>query len=153
MERDDFVAPGVVARQLDGRLGGFRPRVAEKNLLRFLARSHRREPFREFHEPCIIKIRAGNMNQLGRLLLDGFDHARMAMPRRDHGNARGKIQEYIAVHVLDHRAAAGLGHERVSPRVGRRNELSVARDHYPCLGTGERRQQYGQLGFGGYRAH
>ena len=123
MKRDDLVAPRVVLRQLDGRFDGFRARIAEINFLRLLAGSDRRELLRQFHHARVIKIRAGNVNQLGGLLLNRVDHPRMAMPRGDDGDARGKIQKHVAVHVLDHRAAAALRHQRIAARVGRRNKF------------------------------
>ena len=82
----------------------------------------------EFHHARIIKIRAGNVDQFGGLFLNRGDNSRMAMPGGDDGDARGKIQEHVAVHVFDHRAAARFRHQRITARVGRRNELCVARD-------------------------
>ena len=118
MKRDDLVAPRVILRQLDGRFDGLRARVAEIHFLRFLAWSDGGEAFGEFHEVRNVKIGARNVNQLGGLLLNGLDHARMAMSRRHHGDARGKIQKLVAVHVFDYRAAALLRHERIAARVG-----------------------------------
>ena len=141
VEGDDFVAPRVVPRQLDGRLDRFGAGISEINFLRFLAGSDGRKPLGKLHHVRQIKIRAGNVNQFGGLFLNGFDNARMAMPRGDDGDARGKIQEHIAVHVLDHRAAAGFRHQRIAARVGRRNELRVPRDHCLRIRTGKRRHQ------------
>ncbi len=147
MKCDDFVAPRVISRQLDGRLDGLRARIAEINFFRLPCREQfQTSRSRQFHQPLVIKIGAGNMNQFRGLLLNGLDHARMAMPRRNHGDARGKIQKQIAIHVLNHRATPALGHERVAARVGRRNELRVPRDHFLCIRTRKRRQQEWEFG-------
>src|SRR5258708_18282450 len=53
----------------------------------------------------------------------------MAMAGRGHGDASGKIEEFIAIHIFDHNAAAALGHQRVRARVGRRNVLLIAREN------------------------
>ena len=103
---DDLVAARMVSRQLDGRFDGFRAGISKINFLRLFAGSHGGEPLGKFHHVREIEIRAGNMDQLGGLLLNRFDNARVAMPRGDDGDARGKIQKHVSVHVLDHRAAA-----------------------------------------------
>ena len=86
------------------------------------------------------------MDQFGGLLLDGFDDARVAVTGGNDGNARGKIQKLVAVHVFHDRAAPGFGHQRIPARVRRRNELRVFRDDCLRVGTRERRYQDRQLG-------
>jgi hypothetical protein len=64
----------------------------------------------------MIKVSARDMNQLGSLLLDGRDNFRMAVAGRNHGNARGKVEKLVAVHVFHANAAATRatsGYERV----------------------------------------
>jgi hypothetical protein len=56
------------------------------------------------------------VDQLGGLLLDGGNHLGMAMAGRNHGDARGKVEKLVAVHVFHADAAPRLatsGYERV----------------------------------------
>ena len=109
VEGDDLVAARVIARQLDGRLDRFRAGVAEVDALRRLAPGAMAASFsRQLHHIGIIKIRAGHVDQLGGLLLNRRDDFGMAMAGGDDGDARGEIQEDVAVHVFDQRAAAAL---------------------------------------------
>src|ERR1700720_1394198 len=66
----------MITRKLNGRFDRFRARVAEINFLGLFAGSHGGEPLREGHESFIIKIRAGNVDQFGGLLLNRFHPAR-----------------------------------------------------------------------------
>ena len=122
----NFVAARVIARQLDRRFERFGAGIAEIDVLRFFAGRDRRQTFRKFDHSLVIKIGAGHVDQLGRLLLDGCDDARVAVPRGDHGDARGEIQKHVAVDVLDHRAAARFRHQGIAARIGRRNGRVVA---------------------------
>ena len=77
------------------------------------------------------------MNQLGGLLLNGGDDFGMAVPRRADGDACGEIQKCIAVNVLDNRATAALGDERIVPRIGRRHEFGVVFHNALGVGSGQ----------------
>src|SRR5262249_13185589 len=119
VEGDELLAPGVVAREFDGCLNGLRAGVAEIDALRLFARRDSAELLRQLDQVWIIEIRSGNVNQLRGLFLDGRNNFRMAVARRDHCDARSEIEEYVAVHVLHHGAAASPRHQRVAARVGR----------------------------------
>jgi len=86
------------------------------------------------------------VDQFTRLLLDGGDHIGMAMSGRGHRNARRKIEELVAIDVLDNNAAAAFRNQRIGARVGRRNDLVIARDD--ALGVGARNRSL-KLGAGG----
>ena len=147
VERDDFVAPCVITRQLDGGLDRFGARVAEEHFLRLFSGRHGREALRQFHHVRQIEISAGNVNQLSGLLLNRRDDTRMAVSGRDHGNTRGEIQKGVAVDVLNNRAAPGFRDHRVAARVRRRDDLRVPRDDLFRVGTGERGDEIWQLHF------
>ena len=53
------------------------------------------------------------------------------MARRDHRDPGVEIEEAVPVHVLDDRALAALRHQRIAPRIGRRNHRAVALDDGP----------------------
>jgi hypothetical protein len=143
----------MISRHLDGRFDGFRPGISEINFLCLFAGSHSCKPLREGHETLIIKIRAGNVDQLGSLFLNRFDHVRMAMPSRNYCNAGGKIQEHVAIDILHHRATPRFRHQGVTSGVGGRYELRIPCDHAFCFGARKRRQQSWQLGFTRHGAH
>ena len=71
-------SPGAIARQL---LGQRRPSL-------------------------VVEIGAGHVDQPRGLLLDGIDHARMAMAGGHHRDAGIEIEEAVAVHVFDDGAFA-----------------------------------------------
>src|SRR5262249_15818297 len=75
------------------------------------------------------------------------DDARMAVPRRTDGDARGEIEEAITVDVLDHRPLAALDGQRIDPRVRRRGIALVVGDELLALGAGQIRvnPRHGQL--------
>ena len=118
-ERDHLLPLGVIARQFQSALDGFGPGISVINLVRPRHRRNLRQPLGQRHHAFVIKVGARHVDQFARLLLNGGDHFRMAMAGRSHGNARGKIEELIAIHVFDHNAAAALGNHRIGACVGR----------------------------------
>ena len=93
VERDDFVAPRVIARELDGGFQGFGAGIAEVNALGVFARSDGGELFGQITQIRIVKIRAGHVNQFGGLLLNRGDNVGMAMSGGDDGDSGGEIEE------------------------------------------------------------
>src|SRR5690348_4275498 len=119
IERDELVTFRMVTREFHRRFDGFRPGVAKVNALGILSRSNLTEPFGELDHIFVIKIGAGHMNQFSCLILNRGDDVRMAMTRRNDGDAGCEVEEAVAVHILDYRAAASLGDERIAASVGR----------------------------------
>ena len=78
-EGDEFIPAGVIAGQLHGGLNRFRARVAEVDAPRDIAGRNRRELLAQLHHVFVVEIRAGHVDQLRGLLLDGLDHFRVAM--------------------------------------------------------------------------
>ena len=68
---------------------------------------------------------------------DGFDHARMGMPGGNDGDARIEIEEAIAIHVFDHGAFAAFDDQRITARIGRRNDCAIAFNDRFRLRTGK----------------
>ena len=78
-----------------------------------------------------------------RLLLNRGDDFGMAMAGRGHGDAGGKIEELVAIHIFDHNAASALGNQRIRARVGRRNIFFIACENALGIGAGKRRLELG----------
>ena len=118
-ERNDVLALGVIAGQLEGALDRLRAGVAVVN---FVGSGHGRDlrqALRQCDHVLVIKIRPRHVDQLGRLLLNGGDDVGMAMAGRGHGDAGGEIIELVAVDVSDDDAAATLGHQRIGAGIRR----------------------------------
>src|SRR5690349_5057768 len=71
----------------------------------------------------------------------------MAMSGGDHGNPRGEIQKSIAVNVLHGGATPGFRDQRITPRVGRREDRSIPRDNLFGIWAGERGDEIGKFHF------
>ena len=143
-EECDHVLPlGVIAGQLERGFHRFGAGVAVVNLVRSRHGSDFRQPLRQRDHALVVEIRARHVDQFARLLLNRGHHIGMAMSGRGHGDAGGEIEEFVAVHIGDHDAAALLGHQRVGAGVGRRNVFLVARENALGIGAGQ-----GGLDFG-----
>src|SRR6202521_6149232 len=81
VERDQLVALGCVARKLDGSFHCFRSRVAKKYSLVFRAGHRSNKPLGELRQTLVEKIRAGHVDQLSCLFLNGFDNFGWEWPR------------------------------------------------------------------------
>ena len=93
------------------------------------------------------------MDQPGGLLLDRFDHFRMAMTGGDDRNSGGAVEEAIAVDVLKHGSLAPRGHQRIAARVRRRHDGVVPLDNRARIRTRQSCNQMGKVradGFHGF---
>src|ERR1700730_15535938 len=120
-EGNELVAPGCVAGELDCGFDGFGPRVAEVDFVRTAARSDGGELLGEVHHTLIVEVGPGHVDELRRLPLDGFNHARMAMASGNDRDSGREIQEAVAVDVFDNGAFTLVGNQRIAPGVGRRD--------------------------------
>ena len=131
-------ALGVIARQLDGRLGRLGARVAEERPHPAFDRHERRQFLREAHLRLVVEVRPRHVDELRRLVGDGLDDLGM----RDAGgvdrDAGRAVEEDVAVDVLDDGAFAAGDDERIVARVGRRHELRVLLDDRLGLRAGQR---------------
>jgi hypothetical protein len=89
----------------------------------------------------VIKIGAGNVNQLRGLLLNSFNYFRVAVARRANRDARGKIQERIPVDVFHDSAVAFLGHQSVFAGERWRHKLGVSGDDLLRFRARQRRDE------------
>ena len=66
----------------------------------------------------VVEIGPGHVDQPGRLVLDGFYDARMAMAGGDHGDPGIKVEKSVAIDVgdVDHRGQVARVLERVRAR-------------------------------------
>jgi hypothetical protein len=61
----------------------------------------------------------------------------MGVAERVHGHAGGEVQELVAVGIEHVGSLAALDHERVAPRVCRRDDLLVPLEDFSGLRAGE----------------
>ena len=106
VERDDFVAARVIARQFDGRLHRFGAGVAEVNALRLGAGRDGGKFLGQLGQTGVVKIGPRHVNQFRRLFLDGGDDLRVAVAGGDDSDAGAEIKKGIAVNVFHDGAAA-----------------------------------------------
>ena len=144
-ERDGPRPAGVPAGQLQARFERLGPAVGEEDALGPGAGREFRQLLGQVDLRLIVEIGAGHVQQLVGLVLDGGDDFGMAVPGRRHRDAGREVEEEIAVHVLDDRAAAAGTDQRINARVGRRHALGVALQQGLPLGPGQRRLQRGNL--------
>jgi hypothetical protein len=78
-------------------------------------------------------------SSLGRLVLNGGDHFRVAVPGVGDRDAGGEVEEQVAVHVLDDAPASGVHEQRVHGGVRRRHEPLVAGEQLGTVRARERR--------------
>ena len=137
-EGDQLVAPGGIARQLDRAFDGFGAGIAERDAARSVARRDLRKFLGQGDHLFVVKVRAGHVDEAGRLPLDRFDHPGMAVAGRHHRDSGVEIEKAVAVHVLDNGAFRALRHQRIAARVGRGNGAGVAVDDGARAGAGQR---------------
>src|SRR5206468_8662418 len=100
VKRDELVSPRGVSRQFDGAFYRFRTRVGEKDLLAFGTWHRAAQPFCQLRHAFIVKIRAGHVNQFGRLVLNRRDDLRMAMTSGALGDHRCDIDNSVTIYVF-----------------------------------------------------
>jgi hypothetical protein len=69
------------------------------------------------------------MDELLCLILNGFDHLRVAVPGCDGSDPRSKIKESVAIHIPDFSAPAVIHDEWISSWIGGRNKSLVLFDN------------------------
>src|SRR6185437_3311957 len=134
-EGDNVLPPGVVTGDLQGALNGLGPGVAVVKTMRAGHGRDSRQPLGKRHQRLIVEVRAGHVDQLGGLVLNGLHHFRMTMACRDDGDSGGKVQELVAVHVFHANAAPALGDHRVRAGVAGRDYTVVSLDNAAGVGT------------------
>ncbi len=74
VERDELLAAGVIAGQLDGGLDGLGAGVAEVDLRGHAAGRQGGQLLGQVHHVLVVEVGARHVDQAGGLALDGFDH-------------------------------------------------------------------------------
>ena len=131
-EGNHVLPAGVVPGKLQRALDGLRPGIPVVEAVRSGHGRNGREPLGKGHHVLVIKIGAGDVDQLGGLLLDGGDYFGMAVTGGNDGNAGGKVQELISVHIFNPHAAAALGHHGIGTGVAGGDVTFVTGDN--CAG-------------------
>ena len=134
---------GVVPRQLDRRLVGLGPGIAEEALDRAVDRHDAGDLLGQPHLRLVVEVGPRHVQELLRLVDDGRDDVRMRVPGRVDGDAGGTVQEPVAVDVLDDRAFAAGHHQRIAAGIGRRHRFGVARNDRLRVRTGQRGHELG----------
>ena len=137
-EGDDLLALGVITGDFQGAFNGFCAGIAIVKAVRPGHWSNRRKPFGKGDQAFVIKIGAGNVDQLGSLLLDRRNNFRMAMAGRGDRDSGREIEEFVAVDVFDAKSAAAFGDHGIRTRVAGRHQAVVACYDRFGFGTGKR---------------
>ena len=135
-ERDDVRPLRREPGELDGRLDDLGPGVAEVGPR---PSGHRGEPGQLAAHLGVdrqVEVAGAEVDELGRLFLDGGHHLRMRVARRGDRDARREVEEEVAVDVLDGQALAADRHDRVGPRQARRGPGLIERHVRPGLRAG-----------------
>ena len=136
-EKGDHLLPlRVIAGQFESRLDRFGPRIGEEDLLRELTRRDLRQLFGQLELAAIIEVGPRHVQQVRRLPMDRLDDPRMAMARRADGDARVKVEEPVAVDVLDDGPLGPRHDQRVNACVRRRRHPFIRAQALPRLGPG-----------------
>ena len=150
-EADDVLASGVVAGELQRALDGFGAGVAVVEAVRPGHGRDGGEALGQGDHVLVVEVGAGHVDQLGGLVLDGFDDFGMTVAGGDDGDAGGEVEELVAVDVVDADAAAAFGDQRIAAGVAGGDEAVIVGDDLLGERTGEGGLQLGaELGVDGF---
>ena len=136
-EADDVLASGVVASELQGALDGLSAGVAVVEAVRSGHRRDGGEARGERRHLVVVEVRAGHVDQLGRLILDGLHDFGMAVAGRGDGDAGGEVEELVAVDVFDSATAAAFDDQRITAGVARGKQAIVFGNDALGVGAGQ----------------
>jgi hypothetical protein len=139
VERDDSGPARVIPSQLDRSLHGLGAGVREEDAGALPERRDRRQPLAELDVAGLVEVGRRDVDQLLRLRRDGGDHVGVRVAGRADRDARGEVEEAVAVDVGDDQPRTGLGNERVRAREGRAGDRIVALDERAGLRSGQLR--------------
>ena len=109
VQRDEFMLPGVQTGQLHGAFDGFGAAVAEECFGQAAGRDVR-QLFRQVGNRLHVIDVGRAVDKLVHLRLGGGDHAGIAVPGVNHGNAGKAIEIFAAVDIGDGNAAGLVDH-------------------------------------------
>src|SRR6185312_14941848 len=137
---------GVIASQLQRALDGFGSRVPKIELVGTRHGRDLAQAIGQLGHRFVVKVGAGHVNQLASLPLNGSNDFRMTMSSGGYGDAGRKVEELVAVNVLDDGAASAFDDQRIRTRVAGRDQALVFGNNSLCIGTGKRPLDFGQSG-------
>ena len=139
VERDHGRAAGRDSCDLDRILDCLGARVEERGSRRAGERDDPTEPLGELDVHGVRHDREVGVDELGRLLLDRLDDARVAVAHVADTDAAGEVDERVAVDVRDRRVQSlGSEHRQVHPE-GLRNGALAAHEELSGAGPGDLR--------------
>ena len=141
-ERNNLLASSVIARHFQRALNRLSPGIAVEELMRPRHRRHSRQPLGKIRQMLVVEIRARNMNQLRRLLLDRSHDFGMAMTRRNHRNPRSEVEELVSIRIFQPNSPPALGHQRIRARIARRDQPMIGFNNSPRLRSRQRTNQF-----------
>jgi len=137
-KREVELTLGVPARQLEGGLHRLGSRISEIDAMRLFSRSQRSQLLGQTDLRGVIKVGAGHVQQLIGLGFDGCYDPGMAVAGRVDCDPGRKIQEAVAVQILDPEPSGPVDHQRVGTGVRGRNIGGVQLNEF--LGTRARQR-------------
>jgi hypothetical protein len=115
----------VVASEFHGALDGFGAGVAVVELVRAGHGSDSGETLGEVGHVLVVEVGAGDVDELGCLILNGLDDFRMAVAGGVNGDAGGEVEELVAIDVCDAETATGLRDHGIAASVAGRDETVI----------------------------
>jgi hypothetical protein len=105
--------PSSIACKLEDRFDGLGSGIAEERPGGLADRCKPLQGFRQFNLSGIIKIGSGHMNEAGGLPPNGRNDPRMRMAGGRHGDARGKVQIPVPIHIFHLGSPRPSNHQRI----------------------------------------
>ena len=136
-EGDELLATRRVHRELQGSLDGLGAAVGEVRLCRAGDGDDLFELACKVGHVAVVVVGAAHVDEARGLLLNRFDHFRVAVASGADGDAGVAVEEDVAVHVLDPDARGAFGDELVlGARVRGREPARVGGDDLLRAGPG-----------------
>jgi hypothetical protein len=137
-ERDDTPPLRVIPRQLQRRFNGLGPGVREERSLRARERGNRIHLLAKLHLRLVVEVGSRHVQEPLCLVDDCRHDCRVRVTRGVDRDARGAVEEHVAVNILNGSATTTRHHEGIAAGVRGRDDLAVAFDDGPGLGAGKR---------------
>ena len=136
-ERDDRRAPGVMARELDGALHRFGPRVGEEDAGLLLEGRDRGQALAQLEVSRLVEVGGRDVDELVGLGRDGIGHLRMRVAGGGDRDPGREVEELVAVDVGHDVAPPRLGDEWVGAGQRGAGDCGVPGDDLACAWPGE----------------
>src|SRR5678815_1316724 len=127
-ERQEMRASRRPSRELHRAFDRLCARVREEHARRRRYGRAVAQPFGEADLGLVVEVRAGHVDEETGLLLDRFHDLGMGVARSRDGDARGEVEELVAIDVVDPHSLAPCDHQWVWTREAGRERTLVARN-------------------------